>query len=897
MKEASRFGIAMFLCVLLVNLTLAQTVNLSEINVTGEPLNENGSILVEDAPVAVVEESTINETLTPDLIETISGTPIQSDNTSNELVVEELGEPETVVVEDGSTLKKIDNKTLEIDTIDSHFEIVSTSNRFDVGDISQTKEWGYHEAGHDIVTSDKELEILNGRYICVKENTEETTLGEGITLSYKSNPSCIYYPPKLQGNFDEEGNFENLVQVTQQDANTIRVDYPFDKYDPGLVNYTGGCNTTATITTPYYTADLDEGVIISFIYSALDNFDFSAGGSNNLGQVWETAMQQTTGINSNCAILNSNNSEVKLKIYTANASANWTFYSTYIKRQSTSHTGSFRDYFYTFHGGTNSSGFNSSVKLAQVSSFSNVADSRGVFGFNFTQSLTPYILVIAWDETKATGFGYQAGGGTVTSLSVARGDEVTVNSSLTSYLKVLAINTSASGDNRVISVLNAFNNDPLYGDANVSVPNGTTQSFIYDSSGNLVDDETYYFIYNNYNQLFQVKTGGVNGTVLENYYYDENGDRAIKIHFSGSTNETVYYFGDYVTVVNSSGQFNTIEYYHGDKLVAERKNDSTFQYYHPDHLGSTSLITNSTGGRVEETLYEPFGSLYSGGTKSRFEYTGKELDYTNLMYFKSRYYNPLLGLFTQPDTIEQNIFDPQLLNKYLYTRANPYKYTDPDGHKLSYYSESPIKKITMVHGKTISYAQEETVGYKITYSADKRHFRTGYMDTDTYDKMSSKAQKQSETTYSGFSSDRNMKNEYMASYMETASGRSYEPRNGFQIAMQNRWVQSGVGIGAGLAAGFGFGPVGGATEMGLVSQMFGRMDLEEKSAKGEKITNSDIAWLYADTLTSVVGSSVVGKLEGKIINNAIKNEILTDIANNVQSTIAYYSIKDAVKND
>jgi RHS repeat-associated protein len=144
----------------------------------------------------------------------------------------------------------------------------------------------------------------------------------------------------------------------------------------------------------------------------------------------------------------------------------------------------------------------------------------------------------------------------------------------------------------------------------------------------------------------------------------------------------VFYFGDYVTVINASGQFNTVEYYAGDKLVAERKNDSTMNFYHPDHLGSTSLITNSTGGRVEETVYEPFGSVaeFSSAAKSRFDYTGKETDDTGLQYFGARFYNPAIGKWTQPDTLIQNIYDPQALNRYAYVSNNPFRYADKDGH-------------------------------------------------------------------------------------------------------------------------------------------------------------------------------------------------------------------------
>ena len=39
----------------------------------------------------------------------------------------------------------------------------------------------------------------------------------------------------------------------------------------------------------------------------------------------------------------------------------------------------------------------------------------------------------------------------------------------------------------------------------------------------------------------------------------------------------------------------------GDTLVGRKDPDGTKKYYHPDHLGSTDLVTNQTGAVVEET--------------------------------------------------------------------------------------------------------------------------------------------------------------------------------------------------------------------------------------------------------------------------------------------------------
>ena len=88
-----------------------------------------------------------------------------------------------------------------------------------------------------------------------------------------------------------------------------------------------------------------------------------------------------------------------------------------------------------------------------------------------------------------------------------------------------------------------------------------------------------------------------------------------------------------------------------------------YPFYHPDHLGSTTLITNETGDVVEHTTYEPYGAVYSGGD-SKYLYTGKELDQrTGLMYYGARYYDPTYAQFAQSDPMISGLYEPQGLNR------------------------------------------------------------------------------------------------------------------------------------------------------------------------------------------------------------------------------------------
>ena len=65
----------------------------------------------------------------------------------------------------------------------------------------------------------------------------------------------------------------------------------------------------------------------------------------------------------------------------------------------------------------------------------------------------------------------------------------------------------------------------------------------------------------------------------------------------------------------------------------------------------------------------------------RLGYEGKEADsVVGDTDFNFRKYRPDLGIFTQPDSAIQNVYDPQQLDRYAFERNNPYTYVDDDGH-------------------------------------------------------------------------------------------------------------------------------------------------------------------------------------------------------------------------
>lgn len=207
--------------------------------------------------------------------------------------------------------------------------------------------------------------------------------------------------------------------------------------------------------------------------------------------------------------------------------------------------------------------------------------------------------------------------------------------------------------------------------------------YVYDANGNMTSDGYKCYVYNEANQMSKVKECGNNHTIVE-YVYDYNGLRMVKKSYTtGTLSNTVVSWSDNYetkTPVGGSAQ-NTSYYWVNRELLAKKDNSGNRFYYQNDHLGSSSLLTNSSGNVAEQTKYDPWGEVLSGGTMSKFQYTGQEMDSeTGLNYYNFRYYSSDLRRFTRPDDIIQNPYNPQDLNRYSYVRNNPIKYTDPSGH-------------------------------------------------------------------------------------------------------------------------------------------------------------------------------------------------------------------------
>ena len=107
-------------------------------------------------------------------------------------------------------------------------------------------------------------------------------------------------------------------------------------------------------------------------------------------------------------------------------------------------------------------------------------------------------------------------------------------------------------------------------------------------------------------------------------------------------------------------------------------------FYHPDHLGSSSFITNLEGEVVQHIEYVPFGEVFIEERNSVWNtpylFNAKEFDEeTGLYYYGARYYDPRLSLWLSIDPKEEKYSN---VSTYCYVISNPLKYTDPTGMEI-----------------------------------------------------------------------------------------------------------------------------------------------------------------------------------------------------------------------
>ncbi|HUL38610.1 MAG TPA: RHS repeat-associated core domain-containing protein [Thermodesulfobacteriota bacterium] len=199
-----------------------------------------------------------------------------------------------------------------------------------------------------------------------------------------------------------------------------------------------------------------------------------------------------------------------------------------------------------------------------------------------------------------------------------------------------------------------------------------------------------------------------------------------------SLTRTTLYFGDTCEI---RGGVWTIHLFANTSRVASVLSSGQTQFYHPDHLGSASFITDQNGNAKEQIVYFPFGAYRAvGNVNGTYDYDANfpDVHYTftdqeddddlGLYNYGARLYDPVIGKFISPDTTVPDPNNPQSLNRYSYALNNPLRYIDPTGNQYEEGDYDPFFWESSIYGSLGSFGSNWNSTNNLSYNASMPNF-------------------------------------------------------------------------------------------------------------------------------------------------------------------------------
>jgi RHS repeat-associated protein len=228
------------------------------------------------------------------------------------------------------------------------------------------------------------------------------------------------------------------------------------------------------------------------------------------------------------------------------------------------------------------------------------------------------------------------------------------------------------------------------------IAGATSYSYTFDSRGNTLSETTSrHFEWNHagYLATFRTQAASAGPSLFAEYRYDITGQRVLKIvrKQGGHLAVTTYIGGLFerltLTSVNGNTQHDTLHVLDGTSRVATARagppapadRSPPVAYHLGDHLGSSTVVLDGSGGLVNREEYTPFGETSFGSfARKRYRYTAKERDEESGLYYHGvRYYAPWLCRWVTCDP--QGPATGSTL--YAYVRNNPLRFVDQTGRQ------------------------------------------------------------------------------------------------------------------------------------------------------------------------------------------------------------------------
>ena len=257
---------------------------------------------------------------------------------------------------------------------------------------------------------------------------------------------------------------------------------------------------------------------------------------------------------------------------------------------------------------------------------------------------------------------------------------------------------------------------------------GVTAPFQYDNAGNLLQDDKARYSYDAFNRTVKVET--FDGNVQVNRY-DAEGLRH-EMEENGRLVRFIFHKGE--AVAEQEENSNVIRLIRGSELIA-RSSDSesarTYYHYASDEMGSTTHIVDENGNVQNRYAYDAWGRIMvkEEAVPNRFTYYGQQIDpITQQYYLRARFYNPVIGRFTQEDT-----YRGDGLNLYAYCHSNPIYYTDPSGFSTPRVVHSNNPEVMDILQSTTQFLQGVS-GERVGAIPSRENFNT-WFDSLTVDQL------------------------------------------------------------------------------------------------------------------------------------------------------------------
>jgi RHS repeat-associated protein len=214
------------------------------------------------------------------------------------------------------------------------------------------------------------------------------------------------------------------------------------------------------------------------------------------------------------------------------------------------------------------------------------------------------------------------------------------------------------------------------------------ETLTYDDNGNLENDGSNRYTFDELNRLTEVTTE--DGTGIS-YAYDTQG-RRVRADADGTVTHYIYDGINVIEEQDSSGSTQR-EFVYRDGIdqplqMADNVSSTTYTY-HTDALGSVTELTDESGTLVEAYEYDIFGepTIYDDSARSNvvayadsiqqpYLFTARRYDdLTGNYFYRARYYSPSQGRFLSQDPLEFEDSE----NLYQYALNNPTRWIDPLG--------------------------------------------------------------------------------------------------------------------------------------------------------------------------------------------------------------------------